>query len=83
LQGRAYLASLAEYSGGLVLDGKANLNSAFAQIAEELASEYSIGYYSSDTRHDGKLRKIQIKLSRPGLVARTKPGYYTKKAKKQ
>jgi Ca-activated chloride channel family protein len=81
--GRQYLDSLAEDSGGLVLDGNKNLEEAYAQIARELASQYSIGYYSSDPRHDGKFRKIQVKLTRPGLVARTKKGYYAKKDKKK
>jgi VWFA-related protein len=80
--GRAYLASLAENSGGLMLDGMSNLNDAFAQIAKELASQYSIGYYSSDSKHDGKFRKVQVKVGKPGLIARTKKGYYAKKDKK-
>jgi VWFA-related protein len=79
--GKAYLEGLADYSGGLVLDGMTNLEDAYAQIAKELASQYSIGYYSSDPRRDGKFRKVQVKLNRPGLVARTKKGYYTKKDK--
>jgi len=81
--GRAYLKELADESGGLVLDGKNYLEGAFAEIAKELASQYSIGYYSSDPRHDGKFRKVQVKLTKPGLVARTKKGYYTKKDKKK
>jgi VWFA-related protein len=80
--GRAYLADLAEYSGGLVLDGKNDLEDAFSQVAKELASQYSIGYYSSNLRHDGKFRKVEVKVTKPGLIARTKKGYYTKKDKK-
>ncbi|MBN1568856.1 MAG: VWA domain-containing protein [Acidobacteria bacterium] len=82
-RGKAYLNGLAEYSGGIVLDGTNDLDEAFAQIAKELASQYSIGYYSSDPRHDGKFRKVQVKLNKEGLVARTKKGYYTKKDKKK
>jgi VWFA-related protein len=81
--GRKYLESLAEYSGGLLFDGMSNLEYAFSQVARELASQYSIGYYSSDDRRDGKFRKIQVKLAKPDLVARTKKGYYTKKDKKK
>jgi len=80
--GKRYLELLADYSGGLVLDGMTNLDEAYAQIAKELASQYSIGYYSSDPKHDGKFRKVQVKLTKPGLVARTKKGYVTKKDKK-
>ena len=81
--GRRYLESLAENSGGLLFDGMNNLESAFSEVARELASQYSIGYYSSDERRDGKFRKVQVKLTKPGLVARTKKGYYTKKDKKK
>ena len=34
---------------------------------------------SSDPNYDGKLRKIKVKMNKPGLVARTKVGYYAKK----
>ncbi len=77
--GRAYLSKLSEYSGGLMLDGMEDLRIAFAQVAKELASQYSIGYYSTNNRHDGKFRKVEVTLSQPGLIARTKKGYYAKK----
>ena len=80
--GRAYLTKLAENSGGLMLDGMQNLEDAFAQVAKELASQYSIGYYSNDQKRDGKFRKVEVKIDKPGLVARTKKGYYVKKDKK-
>ncbi len=77
MQGRAYLQKLAEYSGGLVVDAleMRDLGGAFEQIAKELASEYSIGYYPTNTAHDGKFRKVEVKVTRPGLIARTKKGY--------
>ena len=79
--GRAYLSKLAESSGGIVVDALQmdDLGSAFEQIARELASQYSIGYYSSNTKTDGKFRKVEVKVNKPGLVARTKKGYYAKK----
>ena len=77
--GRAYLAKLAEYSGGLMFDGMTDLGNAFAQVAKELASQYSIGYYPVDKRHDGKFRKVEMKVNKPGLVARTKKGYFARK----
>jgi Ca-activated chloride channel homolog len=81
--GKRYLESLAENSGGLLFDGMNNLESAFSEVARELASQYSIGFYSSDERRDGKFRKVQVKITKPGLVARTKKGYYIKKDKKK
>jgi Ca-activated chloride channel homolog len=85
MQGRNYLKKLAEYSGGLVLDALKlqDLSSAFDQIAKELSSQYSIGYYPSNQTHDGKYRKIQVKMNKPDLVARTRTGYYAPKDKKR
>lgn len=77
--GREYLGKLADYSGGLVFDGMQDLSYAFSEVARELASQYSIGYYSNNTKPDGKFRDIEIKLLKPDLVARTKKGYYAKK----
>ena len=79
--GRKYLEELSEYSGGRVFDSLAmqDLEPAFDSIARQLASQYSIGYYSSNPKHDGKFRKVEVRVSRPGLVARTKKGYHPRK----
>jgi VWFA-related protein len=81
MMGHNYLVKLADYSGGVVVDAKHqnDLTSAFEQIAKELASQYSIGYYSSNQKHDGKFRKVEVKLKKPNLVARTKKGYFARK----
>jgi VWFA-related protein len=83
--GRDYLRKLADNSGGLVFDALAmqDLAPAFEEIAKELASQYSIGYYSTNQKHDGKFRKIEVKVKRPGVVARTKKGYTARKDAKK
>ncbi len=43
---------------------------------EESASAYRVAYSPSDKEFDGKYRKIRVKVSRPGLTARTRDGYY-------
>ena len=82
MMGRDYLNKLAENSGGKVFDALQmdDLAPAFEQIAKELASQYSIGYYSTNPKRDGKFRKVEVKLAKPDLVARTKKGYTAKKA---
>jgi VWFA-related protein len=80
-RGYDYLTKLAKYSGGLVFDGMTNLRYAFQEVAKELASQYSIGYYSNNQKRDGKFRHIEVKIKKPGLIARTKEGYYLKKSK--
>jgi Ca-activated chloride channel homolog len=74
-QGKAYLSELAQNSGGLVFDGENDLRYAFEQVAKELACQYNIGYYPTNLKKDGKFRKVEVKMKKPGLVARTKKGY--------
>jgi Ca-activated chloride channel family protein len=76
--GREYLSKLAQYSGGILVDASRdnNLGAAFGRIAQELRSQYSLAYYPKDTRHDGRFRKVEVKVNRPGTTARTKQGYY-------
>ena len=77
MMGRAYLNELAENSGGLVLDGSEDLRGSFAEIARELASQYSIGYYPTDAPRERKFRKVKIKMKNPDLHARTRKGYHS------
>jgi VWFA-related protein len=76
--GKQYLMDLASFSGGLFVDGSRtdDLGPAFRKIAEELWNQYSIGYYPRDLKHDKKFREVTIKIKRPGLIVRSKPGYY-------
>lgn len=84
MRGYNYLTKLSEYSGGITLDALQtnSLGAAFEQIARELSSQYSIGYYSTNQKHDGKFRKVVVKLDKPNLVARTRAGYTVRKDKK-
>ena len=53
-----------------------DLNGVYAQIADELASQYTIGYTSKNPRNDGAFRRVVMQVARPGLTPRTKRGYY-------
>jgi Ca-activated chloride channel family protein len=79
--GRGYLSELADLTGGRVFDASRmeDLGPAFEQVARELASQYSIGYYSSNNKHDGKFRRVEVKVKQKGLSVRTKKGYYAPK----
>jgi Ca-activated chloride channel family protein len=81
--GHPYLQELADYTGGKVFDAHRfeDLGPAFDEVAKELASQYSIGYYSTNNKRDGKFRRVQVKVKRQGLAVRTKKGYYAPKDK--
>jgi len=84
MAGRLYLTQLAEYTGGSLFDAldMEDLGPAFEAIARELASQYSIGYYSTNTKRDGKFRNVEVRVNRPGLVVRTRKGYVVPKPPK-
>jgi VWFA-related protein len=53
------------------------LNGVYDRIAEELRSEYSLGYISSNSKRDGRWRRVGILTpGRGGLQVRHRPGYF-------
>ena len=53
-----------------------DLTEVYAQIAEELSSQYPIGYVSDNQRRDGNWRRIVVQVGRQNMSTRTKQGYY-------
>jgi Ca-activated chloride channel family protein len=72
------LRQLAQETGGRAFfaNGVDELAGVYARIAEELSSQYSIGYVSRNNRRDGAWRRIVVRVNRPNAQARTKLGYY-------
>jgi VWFA-related protein len=73
----SYLKELADRSGGQVYraDTIGILPQAFAAIANELRTQYLLGYYPSNRARDGGYRKIQVKTTRKDIAIRARPGY--------
>jgi VWFA-related protein len=74
---RRELREMANRTGGRVYPVKdtRQLEPAYAQIAAELRTQYSIAYYPANEKHDGKWRALRVVINRSGFVARTRPGY--------
>ncbi len=53
-----------------------DLAGVYAQIADELASQYTLGYSSGNQRRDGAWRKLVVQVARASITPRTKKGYY-------
>jgi VWFA-related protein len=72
------LRSLSQSSGGRVffVDDPVQLPAIYGQIADELAGQYVVGYISKNQRRDGAWRQVAVRVGRPGVVARTRAGYY-------
>ena len=72
------LRQLAQETGGRAFFAKQieELKDVYGQIADELSSQYSMGYASKNPRRDGAFRRIVVQIARPNITARTKRGYY-------
>jgi VWFA-related protein len=76
--GCAFLSSLARPTGGrMFMTGKKQtLDEIFQSIEDELRSQYSIGFAPVNAAHDGKFRKLEVRVLTPGLRASARHGYY-------
>ena len=58
-----------------------DLSGVYTQIADELASQYTIGYSSKNGRRDGAWRRIIVQVTRPNVTPRAKRGYFAPTAR--
>lgn len=71
----------AEETGGRVIEprNEKKLEEAFDQLAEELRTQYVIGYTPTNKARDGSYRKIKVETTRKGTKVLTRKGYYAPK----
>ena len=72
---------LTDETGGrtIVVRNEKNLQQAFDQISEELRSQYTLGYYSTNGAHDGTYRKVKVDTTHKDLDVLSRRGYYAPK----
>jgi Ca-activated chloride channel homolog len=72
------LRQLAQQTGGRAFfpSQTPELAGIYGQIADELSSQYTVGYTSKNSRRDGAWRRIVVRVNRPSVIARTKQGYF-------
>lgn len=69
------LWTLAENTDGIAIVNTNNIDSGLQRIVADMTSYYLVGYYSSNTKLDGRYRKISVKVKRPGVDVRARRGY--------
>lgn len=77
---RKQLQAVADQTGGDVVNAQneTDLAGAYARVAKELHTIYSLAYSPDKLKHDGAFRKIAVKVNRPDALAKTRKGYYDK-----
>jgi len=85
---KSALNSIAERTGGRAFFPKKedDLRTAFAEIEQELRAQYLVAYSSTNKKHDGSYRKMNIEISnsdlrKEQLRLRYRPGYYAKRSR--
>ncbi len=56
-----------------------NLDEAFEQLADQLRTQYTLRFYSTNDARDGKFRRLNVKVKKDGYKVRARAGYYAPK----
>ena len=75
------LRALAEETGGFAAVNRNDLTTAFDRIVKDNSSYYVLAYYPPTDKRDGKFHKIEVRVSRPGVVVRSRRGYTAPRGK--
>lgn len=68
--------SVAVDTGGFSFRNPNDILGGMEKVAHDLRAYYLLGYIPTNPRHDGKFRKLQVEVRRPGLQVRARKGYY-------
>jgi VWFA-related protein len=75
-QGR-FLRQIASLTGGshAIATSLEKMDEFYDRILEELFSQYTLGYVSTNSERDGRYRKIKVEVARKGVRVRAREGY--------
>ena len=69
------LQVLANETGGFASINRNDFAGAFDRVVRENSTYYMLGYYPTNDRRDGRFRRIEVRVKRPGLQVRSRRGY--------
>ena len=73
-----FLRQLSGETGGSYAfgDNLQQLDELYDKLLEELFSQYTLGYVSTNSKQDGKYRKIKVEVDREDVKVRARRGYF-------
>lgn len=69
------LRTLAGATDGLAVVDSNDIEKGLRRMADDLTSYYLLGYYSTNTKLDGRFRQIKVRTKQPGVDIRARRGY--------
>jgi VWFA-related protein len=70
------MATLSSDTGGKAFFDSNDFSPAFERIQHDTSAYYVLGFRSTDTRRDGRYRKLTVKINRADVKLEYRPGYY-------
>lgn len=70
-----FLRDMAAQTDGQAVLDQGDLTRAFQKVFRDLGSYYLLSYYSTNSRLDGRFRRIRVEVKRDGVDVRARPGY--------
>jgi len=72
---------LSEETGGFAIINQNDFSSGFQRIVADNSSYYVLGYYPTNDKRDGRSRKVEVHVTRPGVKVQARNGYTAAKGK--
>ena len=69
------LRELAVNTDGAVVLNTNDVKGGVARMMADVGSYYLMQYYSTNPKLDGRFRSITVRVKRPGVLVRARPGY--------
>jgi VWFA-related protein len=81
--GQDSLRVLSDETGGFAVVNTNDIAGAFERLVEENSSYYVLGYYPANERRDGRFRRIEVRVNKPGLSVKARRGYVAPRGRAQ
>jgi VWFA-related protein len=69
------LRELAINTDGFAILNTNAIDKALERVVQDIGAYYLLGYYSTNTKLDGRFRRLTVRVKRQGVDVRARPGY--------
>ena len=77
------LHTLSHDTGGTVFQDTNDIGEVFQRVWHDTQAYYVLGYFSTNSKDDGKYRRVRVEIRRPDIKITHRPGYFAAKSFRQ